>query len=101
LFVLTVDRVTGENEATVGGFGSATEIGAPSVSLAGFGEGDIESSQGVSWSGGQVNSVQEDLWCRRNIQWQPSTTSLLREAGVCDLIAGRCNGVHTRRSIPV
>lgn len=36
----------------------------------------------------------------RNVQWQPSTTSLLREAGVCDLIAERWNGAHKARSIP-
>lgn len=55
MFALTAwDKVIGEKGAMVGGFGSAIEIGAPSSSLRGFGEGDIESSQGVSWRRGQL-----------------------------------------------
>lgn len=42
------ERVTGEKDATVGGFGSAIEMGSPSPSLLGFKGDDIESNQGVS-----------------------------------------------------
>jgi hypothetical protein len=54
LFVETAcERVTGENEAIVGGFGSVLDMGVPSSSVLGFELLDIRSSQGVSLSGGQ------------------------------------------------
>lgn len=56
---IACESVTGENEATVGGFGSAIEIGAPSSSRLALDGVDIRSSQGVSWSKGQISIVRE------------------------------------------
>jgi hypothetical protein len=55
------ERVTGENEATVGGFGSALATSSPSSSFLALGVCDIKSNQGVSLTGG-VDQFRSDIW---------------------------------------
>lgn len=74
------ERVTGENEATVGGFGSALATSSPSSSFLALGVCDIKSNQGVSLTGG-VDQFRSDIWVvvvllQTNLQMQPFTTSL-------------------------
>lgn len=102
LFALTAcDRVTGEKEATVGGFGSATVMGAPSPSLLGFEVGDIESSQGVSWRRGQYCSGEVVALAKRTMAAIYNVIAGRGQGGwVCDQVARRRSGDHERRSIP-
>lgn len=61
------ERVTGEKDATVGGFESAIEMGSPSPSLLGFKGDDIESNQGVSLRRSQLCSEGSVAYAARTI----------------------------------